>query len=125
MGYKLVILGRLPCLNDYIKALGINRHKGGKLKKETQESIMWLIVNQVKGMEIKNPVIMAYSWYEKDKRRDKSNVSSFGRKCIEDCLVTLGVLHNDGWANVEGFSDTFYVDAKNPRIEIDIIELEG
>lgn len=29
-------------------------------------------------------------------------------------------LSNDGWKNIIGFEDHFYVDAKNPRIEVEI-----
>ena len=65
---------------------------------------------------------MQYSWYEKNKKRDLDNISSFGRKVIQDALVASKVLINDGWNNIKGFSDEFYVDAKNPRIEVLIEE---
>lgn len=35
---------------------------------------------------------MRYRWFEKDRRRDLDNVSSFGRKVIQDALVECGVL---------------------------------
>lgn len=66
---------------------------------------------------------MIYRWYEKDKRRDLDNVSSFGRKVIQDALVYTGVIQNDGWKEITGFSDEFYVDKKNPRIEVEIEEV--
>lgn len=56
--------------------------------------------------------------------RDKDNISSFGRKVIQDGLVRVGVLKNDGWKHIEGFSDRFRVDEKNPRVEVEIIEVE-
>ena len=34
------------------------------------------------------------------------------------------VLRGDGWEHIEGFSDRFEVDRKNPRIEILIREVE-
>ena len=42
---------------------------------------------------------------------------------IQDALVECGVLQNDGWKNIVGFSDDFFVDPKNPRIEVDIEEI--
>lgn len=55
-------------------------------------------------------------------RRDLDNISSFGRKVIQDALVNAAVLKGDGWKHVVGFSDRFEVDKENPRIEVRIIE---
>ncbi len=66
---------------------------------------------------------MHYRWYEPDKRRDLDNVSAFGRKCIQDALVKTKVLQDDGWKNIVGFTDEFYTDKGNPRIEVDIEEV--
>lgn len=61
---------------------------------------------------------------EKNKRRDLDNISSFGRKVIQDALVNCHVLKNDGWEQICGFSDEFRIDAENPRIEVRILEVE-
>lgn len=66
---------------------------------------------------------MSYTWYEPNKRRDLDNVSSFGRKVIQDALVETRVLENDGWKNIVGFQDNFYIDADNPRVEVVIREV--
>lgn len=66
---------------------------------------------------------MTYTWYEPNKRRDLDNVSSFGRKVIQDALVETRVLENDGWKNIVGFQDNFYIDADNPRVEVVIREV--
>ena len=63
---------------------------------------------------------MSYRWYEPNKRRDLDNVSSYGRKVIQDALVEVGVLKDDSWKQITGFTDAFYVDKKNPRIEVEI-----
>ncbi len=68
---------------------------------------------------------MRYTWYERSRRRDKDNISAFGRKVIQDSLVReLHVLQNDGWSNIEGFSDRFRVDKARPRVEIEIVEAD-
>lgn len=125
MGVKLVIPGTLPNLNDYIAALDISRHKGNILKRQTERIIMLCAKSQLRGVKFDVPVIMRYTWYEPNRRRDKDNVSSFGRKCIQDALVRAGVLQNDGWGEVDSFSDRFFVDKKHPRVEVEIIPLEG
>lgn len=117
---KLVIPFTLPGLNDYIEAERAHRQKGAALKRKCQRDIMLAIKRQVR--PLREPVVMHYVWIEKDRRRDKDNVSSFGRKIIQDTLVQMKVLRNDGWANIEKFTDDFQVDKKHPRIEIEVQE---
>lgn len=94
------------------------------MKWEDQNKVEWFIRSQLRGVRIKKPVTMLYSWYEPNRKRDLDNVSSYGRKVIQDALVHCGVLHNDGWKQILGFSDRFYVDRKEPRIEVVILEDE-
>lgn len=120
MRVKLTISGRLPGLNEYIAAERTNRHAAAKMKREAQQAVEWCVRSQLRGVRFAKPVRMAYRWYERDKKRDKDNVSAFGRKVIQDALVHTGVLKNDNWACVDGFSDQFEVDKKRPRIEVEI-----
>lgn len=119
---KLIIRRTLPNLNDYITAERSNKYAGAKMKKEW-EAVVMHEARALRGVQFEKPVYMLYQWYEPNKRRDKDNISSFGRKVIQDALVRCGVLQNDGWANIGGFSDEFYVDKKNPRIEVKIWEV--
>lgn len=124
MEYLLNIPGRLDNLNDFIRAERTNRYEGGKLKSKNQEIVSLYIRKQLKGVRISKTVFMEYTWVEMDKRRDLDNISSFGRKVIQDALVNCGVLKNDGWDQISGFTDSFRVDRKNPHIEILIREVE-
>lgn len=92
------------------------------MKKKNEEKVLQEIYSQFGRLRITKPVRMKYTWYEPNKRRDLDNVSSFGRKVIQDALVVSKVLKNDGWNEIKGFSDEFYVDSKNPRIEVLIME---
>lgn len=121
---KLVIPGTLPGLNQYIAALDKSRHAGAALKKEAQRTVEWCAKSQLRKFRPAGPVWMNYTWYEPNKKRDKDNISSFGRKTIQDGLVKVGVLENDGWKHIDGFSDRFLVDEKRPRVEVEIIEVE-
>lgn len=125
MEYKLIIPGTLPNLNDYIAAERTNRHKGAKMKADSGNIVAAAIGQRLKGVRIEKPVYMEYTWVEKNKRRDLDNISSFGRKVIQDALVGAAVLKDDGWKHVVGFSDRFEVDRKNPRIEVTIREVES
>lgn len=123
MEYKLTISGTLPNLNDYIAAERINRYKGAKMKADSENIVVVSIRQCMRGVRIDKPVFMEYRWIEPSRRRDKDNISSFGRKVIQDALVQCGVLKDDGWKHIVGFSDKFEVDKENPRIEVLIKEV--
>lgn len=124
MEYLLTIPDRLDGLNDYISAERTNRHKGAKMKRDNEIIVAVAIRQCMRGVQIEKPVFMEYVWYEPNKRRDLDNISSFGRKVIQDSLVSAGVLKDDGWKYVVGFSDRFEVDKMNPRIEVLIREVD-
>lgn len=123
MPKKLIINGRLPGMNEYIEKSRQNPKAGANLKKQAQTEVIWFIKSQIRG-KLKEPVYMSYLWVERDRRRDKDNVSAFGRKVIQDALVQTGRLRNDGWENVDGFCDEFSVDKARPRIEVTIYEAD-
>lgn len=125
MRYKLIIKGKLPGLNEYIAANRKNPYIGNKMKQDNEKIIIWEVRQQLKKIKINKPVKIQYSWYEENKKRDHDNVSSYGRKVIQDALVKAGILKNDGWNEVVGFTDNFFIDKKNPRIEIILEEVAG
>lgn len=117
---KLTIKGRLPGLNEYISTERTNRQKAAKLKREAEAPIILLAKRRLH--KVKSPVVMHYTWYERDRRRDKDNIA-FAKKFIQDALVKAGILENDGWEQIEGFTDSFRVDRENPRVEVEIKEI--
>lgn len=50
---------------------------------------------------------------------DKQSGKDFDRP---QYLQEMKILKNDGWAEVAGFEDRFYVDKHNPRVEVEIYE---
>ena len=123
MKRTLTIHGRLDGFNDYITACRTNPHAGANFKARNEAAVISAILSQMPNVRFSRPVYMTYRWYEPDRRRDLDNVSSFGRKVIQDALVKTQVLQDDGWKNIKGFSDEFYVDRKHPRIEVEITEV--
>ncbi len=124
MEYFLKIRGKLDNLNDYTSACRTNPYKGAQMKRKNEAKVIAAILEQLKRLRIRKPVHMVYDWYEPDKRRDLDNISSFGRKVIQDALVETKVLANDSWRDIVGFQDNFYIDTGNPRIEVTIKEVE-
>ena len=125
MTYHFLIEGRLPNLNDYIKAERTNRYRGAQIKSDAHHAVMLQLRNQNKGLKITKPVYIRFAWVEANARRDPDNVSSYGRKVILDVLVDLGILVDDSQKYIKGFTDEFYVYKENPRIEFEIIEVEN
>ena len=129
--YKLILKGTLPGLNDYLRAERSFSLRGGKghscgndMKQECQMLISNAIRLQLKRLHIHNSVFIKYSFYEPNRKRDLDNIAGVAHKFIQDSLVKCGVLENDGWGNITGFSDQFFLDRYNPRIEI-VIQEEG
>lgn len=125
MQYRFVIKGKLPGLNEYLKAERSFRRGhscGNDMKQEYQMLISNAIRTQLKRLRIKSPVYIKYKFYEPNKRRDLDNIAGVAHKFIQDALVKCKVLENDGWQHIRGFSDEFYVDQKNPRIEVILLE---
>lgn len=82
----------LPGCNEYIEACRRHYQIGARMKKETEEQIMWALKGRLRKRT--RPVRIKYLWIEKDRRRDVDNVA-FGKKFINDALVKLGVLIDD------------------------------
>jgi len=121
--YKLIVLGRLPGLNEYTAANRTNPYKGGKMKSDAEDIVIWQIRQQLRKLHITKPVMLKYDFFEPNKKRDLDNISSFAHKVIQDSLVKTGVLVNDGWKEITGYLDQFYCDQKKPRIEVTIVEV--
>lgn len=120
--YTLFIFGSLPNLNDYTKACRSNKYVGAKMKKQAESHIISHIKQQIPDVRYEYPVKLSFRWYEKDKRRDLDNIC-FAKKFILDALVKAETIKTDSWQGVIGFTDEFYIDKENPRIEVDIEEV--
>lgn len=116
---KLIIYGKLPGQNEIDKANRTHWSVGAKLKKSNMRTIMELI--SVQKIRKCHPMEIIFTWYEPNKRRDKDNISSGGRKLILDSLVKMNILDGDGWKGYGDFDDRFDIDSKNPRVEVELI----
>ena len=99
----LIIDGTLAGLNEYTKACRGNRYSGAKMKKDNEAIIKSYIflqgIKPLKGI-------------------------CFAKKFILDALVASGIIEADSWRCVTGFTDEFFVDKENPRIEVSIHEIK-
>lgn len=123
MEYLLTIPGRLDGLNTYTAANRTNPNKGGRMKRSNEETVIWAIRQQLRGVHINSPVLIYYRFYEKDNRRDGDNILSCATKFIQDSLVKTRVLNEDNRKWIPHFYHDVFVDKENPRIEVTITEL--
>ena len=114
---QIVIPGELTDLNAFIKKINYNRFAGASVKKSETERVYWECKKELLSKIKKYPVMITFSWFSKDCRKDLDNVC-FGKKFILDGLVMAGVLENDSRKFVAGFQDLFFIDAKHPRVEV-------
>ena len=117
---KLVIQGTLPSLNEIIRVAKSHPQAYANLKRQHTMNISMNARHQIK-KRVQPPVELIFTWYCKDRRTDPDNLTA-ARKFVIDGLVESGVLDDDGWEEIAGFTDTWVVDKINPRIEIEIKE---
>lgn len=117
----VTIRGDFPGLNEYIAAIRASRgkwNKGNDMKRRDQASIK----AQLPRIRYDGPMQLKYRFYCKDRRRDLDNISGYFHKIFQDAMVERGIIPDDGWRYIRGFSDEFVLDRNNPRIEVDIVE---
>ena len=117
---KMVIPGRLPCMNDLIAANRLNKYAGAGVKKKTQRQIILILQPQVQGQRFTEKVNIRIEYYEKDMRRDEDNVMS-AAKFILDAMQDMELIPNDSRKYVHLTQEVF-TDRENPRIEIEVNE---
>lgn len=93
---------RLPGLNEYTRACRANRYAAAKLKRETEDMILYYLHGAQK---VTKPVRIDFLWMERDHRRDLDNVA-FAKKFVLDAMTTAGILPDDSQAWVQGFTDS-------------------
>lgn len=123
MEYKVVIEGRFPSMNEFINANRTHKQKGNKMKQQSQDDISWQLLQQHRKLHIDKPIKLHYTFYEPNKKRDLDNISGYFHKVFQDALVHCGIIMDDSWHYISGYSDTFLVDNKKPRIEVIIQEV--
>jgi Holliday junction resolvase RusA-like endonuclease len=118
----LIVSGELPGLNEVLNQAKKHWTEYRRLK-DIYTMLSWIAAKkQLKPLTAR--ARFDFTWYCKDRRRDPDNIAS-AKKFVFDGLIDAGILKNDGWGQVAALSDAFYVDAKNPRVEVEIRETIG
>lgn len=124
MDVKFEIPGKWPSLNEYIDQCKIKRNRwnaGNSMKRRDQAKLVRLINTQKR--KIKPPVYIEYRFFCGDRRRDLDNVSGYFHKIFQDALVDAGVIPDDSWRYVVGFSDSFALDPGHDHVVVRVREV--
>jgi len=111
------IPGPLPGNNDF---LGQNKWIFSSCRDKWKIIIGREIM--AKGLQPMGRVRIAWRWVEASKNRDPDNFSSIGKKFILDALVTAGVLQNDGWRHIAGWTDDWEIGVPGVHVTLEEVE---
>ena len=114
---RLILLGKLPSLNEHDKANRANRYVGASMKKTYTDGVFWDCRAQ-KLEAILRPVAIVCTWYRTNKRSDPDNIC-FAKKYILDGLVKAGILMDDGWDEIKRFEDHFRI-GKEDKVIVEL-----
>ena len=107
-------------MNEIITAAKKNRFAYNDMKKKNH--LICAAVFLKNKTKFTKPVMIKYNWFEKHKRRDLDNIAA-AKKFINDSLVKCGILQDDSYRYVKGFTDSFHYEKGKTGVEIEIIEI--
>lgn len=116
----LKIDGRLPTMNEIIKANRTNIYVGSIQKKRYTNLVMMECMAQ-EIAKVDGKIDLHITFCCKDKRIDKDNCIA-STKFILDGLIKANVIKNDGWDEIGNIRYDFMIDKKHPCIYIELIE---
>ena len=119
---KLTYKGKLPSLNELIKAGRTNKYVGAKVKKEITQDLAWIFKAQARGRIYEDKVIISIHCYEGNLRRDDDNVLSGACKVILDALQVAGIIPNDSPRYVHLLPERFQSEDKSYYTVVEIEE---
>ena len=118
MRCAVTVEGRMPSLNDYIRAERANRYKAAAVKKRETARVRAACIEQ-RAPRFDRPVTVRTTFYEPDARRDADNVG-FARKFVLDGLVLAGVIKDDSRRYVRQCPDRVLTDKARPRVVVEV-----
>ena len=115
---NITLRGYIPTLNEYIKVERQHRLRAARLKRKTQANLIPQFMERK--IHPFNCVRLGYNWIRPHRREDKDNIA-FGQKFVQDAMVSSGVISNDGWNKVVGFTHNFSVNKELDAPELILV----
>lgn len=126
MTQQLWVPGPLPSLNDIIaaaKGAGGTGAAYSRMKREWTNTVALLAKATRPKLTLVERCHLRFIWREPHTRRDPDNLVA-ARKFVLDGLVMAGVLPDDGWRAIEGWTDSWVLDTR-AGVEVAIFAAEG
>lgn len=132
MKHKVIISKK----NGTFPLKGLNEVLGGRIynhrtrkyhnpvKSDNDKVCLAAIRKCLGNLHIENSIKCTYHVYVKDKRHDRGNLHAAIEKSFLDALQTAKVIRNDGYDDVLDSTFHTYIDRDNPRVVVEIIEIE-
>lgn len=115
---RFFIPGPLPGMNDFA---GKKSRWHYRALKENWGMSIGLRIGMAKLKPMKRAAV-TFQWMEKNMRRDPDNIMTGAKFCL-DSLVARGILPDDGWDEIASLTHTFSVDAQNPGVWVQLVEV--
>lgn len=96
-----------------------------KVKTDNDKVCCVAIRKYLNGVKLKTPIRCTYHIFAQDKRHDRGNLASATEKSFLDALQEMKVIKNDGFDDVLDSTFITELDRINPRIVVEIEEMEG
>lgn len=127
--FEFFIPGQLPGLNEIIAASKVSTKFGKKIVFNKYSKMKNGMTEYIRTFlpKLERPLqrcSFEFTWVEKNKRRDPDNVAAGGRKFIFDAMVTAKLIENDGWKNIQSWSDVFDADRNNYGVKVIVTNCE-
>lgn len=103
------VSGRLPSLNKIVKAAKAHWSAYAKFKSQNTDAITWTIKsNRIEPIGPGRRFMIEFGWVlpMKGKLEDPDNIAA-AKKFILDALVNAGIIPDDSFAYIAGFTDSF------------------
>jgi Holliday junction resolvase RusA-like endonuclease len=106
MTQTLTIKTKFPDFNDYDRAARSSRYAAANMKKVFTD----IVTRECQAQKVQpvKAAHLSFYWTEKNTKRDLDNIA-FAKKFILDGLQAAGVLENDGWKQIDGIEDDFFI----------------
>ena len=121
MSQTLIVRGKLPDFNSLLNDVKRHWKFYAKSKKYwTGVTVAECVAQRLR--PVTPPVEIDFVWYNNG-RKDPDNIR-IASKMIIDGLVKASILPEDNQKIIKGFTDTFYKDKDDPRVEVTIRSIQ-
>lgn len=132
MKYKVIINKKnktfpIKGLNELLNGRVYNhrtRKYHNPVKSDNDKVCLMAIRKQLGNLKIENPIKCIFYVFAQDKKHDRGNLYAAVEKSFLDALQTAKVIKNDGFNDVLDSEFHTHVDRDNPRVIVEIIEVE-